>query len=125
MSTTVQTPEFSFPPSDRAQQVMVVKSPANFSEGDQPSGPVSLVIVGSELVAWGIPHIHTALCLPGPRGTDSVPHTGCVELWMHAQSKKVLLMELRARVLGSNPAPTTCELCNREPVISLCLRFLF
>lgn len=44
-----------------------------------------MVIMGSELGAWRIPQIHTALCLPGSCGTDSVP-TGCVDLCGHSWS---------------------------------------
>lgn len=120
----MQTPESSFPPAtvpSKRWPNLLQTFPKELSP--QVLG-VSWVIMGSELGACRVPHMHTALCLPGPHGTDSVPHTGCVELWMHSQSKTVPLMELRARVLGSNPAPTTDELCNLEQVISLC-RFLF
>lgn len=106
VSTTMQTPESSFPPAYHAQQV-AAKPPANLPKELSPQVlGVSLVIMGSELGARRIPQIHTASACLGHMA-QTLPHTGCVELCTHSRSKTVPLLALRARVLGSNPAPTT------------------
>lgn len=111
----MQTPECSFPPATGPSKWWPSLLQTFPKELPPQVLGVSLVIMGSELGAWRIPQVHTALCLSGPYGTDAVPHTGCVELRMHSQSKTVPLMELRAEcwVQIQLPPPMSCATLSR------------